>query len=68
MIDGTREGRTLTPHILNDEEYVRWIGTVSFGELVMQIIENPSYLTDPYYTAFGNALRKRAFELTEGNY
>jgi hypothetical protein len=44
---------------MTNVDYVKRIKKMSAMELLGEIIRNPSYLTDPYYRAFGRAIEER---------
>jgi hypothetical protein len=49
--------------MISDEEYIAQIATMSALELLGEVLANPSYLTDSYYTAFGRAISARYQQL-----
>ncbi len=42
-----------------DEKEIKMISTMNEWELLSYVITNPEFLTDSYYSKFGNAIRKR---------
>lgn len=52
---------------MSDLSYIKWVRTLKWQALLREILHNPEYLADPYYRAFGDALRARAYELLREN-
>lgn len=50
---------------MSDEKLINDIGRMSSWELLEWIMHNPTDLTDPYYSKFGDAISKRYEELKE---
>lgn len=50
---------------MNDDEYIASIKTMSLREWMTEILDNPEYLTDPYYKKFRVVLYRRGHELLE---
>jgi len=52
---------------MEDNELFKRLAAATLEELMQVILVDPSYLTDPYYRDFGEAIRKRAVELVGEN-
>lgn len=50
-------------HFETDAQYIARIKSMDSLQLVEEIVTEPTYLTDPYYSWFGEAMRERAAQL-----
>lgn len=48
---------------MTDKDYIKTIFKMTFEELFEEVLENPTYISDSYYSDFGNAIYKRFDEL-----
>lgn len=52
---------------MSDEEYQSFVASMDAIDLLAEIMDNPEYLTDPYYASLGGALRARYAQLSVGH-
>ena len=50
---------------MSNEKYIAEIEQMDMPTLLREIINEPLYLTDVYYSEFGNAINKRAEQLLQ---
>ena len=48
---------------MSDKAYIASIAKMTESQLLDEVMENPNYLCDPYYRAFGIAIENRYREL-----
>lgn len=46
-----------------DKDYIKTIFKMSLEQLFEEVLENPTYISDSYFSDFGNAIYKRFNEL-----